>query len=455
MASSRGITMGSASLLQALRTGLRLPPDDLLRDATYRRLWTSILISAFGGQITMLALPLTAAVMLHATPTQMGLLTAMEILPFALLSLPSGVWLDRVRKLPVYVVGELVIAAAVASVPLAAWMGWLGMPWLYCVGLLIGCVYTVAGTAAQVVLTQVVVRERLVEAHAKNALASSGAEVAGPGVAGLLIKLAGAPLALVADALMLVFSATILRGLHIHERLDGGVRRHFWLDLKAGLRFVASQRLLLTLAGLLGLWQMSHHAAMVVQILFATRSLGLSEQAVGLSYVGLGVGTVAASVAGHRISARLGPGPSLTVGIAVCAAGWLLLAVAPLSAWGVAAFALMLVLFGFGAVLVFINFLALRQAVTPAPLLGRMTSTMRWMTVLPAGPGALLGGWLGEHVSLRASLAFAGLTALLAALIAWRLALIRELRVLPAPDDVEASLGAEAAVPRQTIPAPG
>jgi MFS family permease len=447
--------MASASLLQALRARLRLPPGDLLRDATYRRLWTSILISSFGGQITMLALPLTAAVMLHASPTQMGLLTAMEILPFALLSLPSGVWLDRVRKLPVYVAGELVIAAAVASVPLAAWMGWLGMPWLYGVGLLIGCVYTVAGTAAQVVLTQVVARERLVEAHAKNALASSGAEVAGPGVAGLLIKLVGAPLALVADALLLVFSAAILRGVHIHERLDVGVRRHFWQDLKAGLRFVASQRLLLTLAGLLGLWQMSHHAAMVVQILFATRSLGLSEQAVGLSYVGLGVGTVAASVAGHRISARLGPGPSLTAGIAICAAGWLLLAVAPLSAWGVAAFALMLVLFGFGAVLVFINFLALRQAVTPAPLLGRMTSTMRWMTVLPAGPGALLGGWLGEHASLRASLAFAGLTALLAAVIAWRLALIRELRVLPAPDDVEAALGAEAAVPRQTIPAPG
>jgi predicted MFS family arabinose efflux permease len=240
----------------------------------------------------------------------------------------------------------------------------------------------------------------------------------------------------------------------VHERVDTGGQRRFWRDLKAGLRFVASQRLLLVLAGLLGLWQMSHHAAMVVQILFATRRLGLSEQAVGLSYVGLGVGTVIASVAGHRISARLGPGPSLTMGIAICSAGWLLLAVAPLSAWGVAAFALMLMLFGFGAVLVFINFLALRQAVTPAPLLGRMTSTMRWMTVLPAGPGALLGGWLGEHVSLRASLAFAGLTALLAAVIAWRLALIRDLRTLPQADDDGAWVGVEAALPPQPTTAP-
>jgi MFS family permease len=403
----------------ALRRRFSLPRDDLLRDATYRRLWTSILISSFGGQITILALPLTAAVLLQATPTQMGLLTAMEVLPFALLSLPAGVWLDRVRKLPVYVLGELSIAAAVVSVPLAASLGWLSMAWLYAVGLLIGCVYTVAGSAAQVVLTQVVARERLVEAHAKNALASSGAEVAGPGVAGLLIKLVGAPMSLLADALLLIFSATILRGVRVHERMEPGVRRHFWADLKEGLRFVVGHRLLLVLALLLGLWQMSHHTALVVQLLFATRQLGLSEQAVGMSYIGLGLGTVLASMLGHRISA----------------AGWLLLAAAPLSAWGVAAFALMLLLFGFGAVLVFINFLALRQAVTPAPLLGRMTSTMRWLTVLPAGPGALLGGWMGEHLSLRASLAFAGLTAALTAVLAWRLSLIRDLRALPASAD--------------------
>jgi MFS family permease len=432
--------------LQALRQRLTLRPDDLLRDAVYRRLWSSILISSFGGQITMLALPLTAAVLLHATPTQMGLLTAMEMLPFALLSLPSGVWLDRVRKLPVYVVGEITIAVAVASVPLAWWMGWLSMPWLYVVGFGIGCVYTVAGSAAQIVLTQVVARDRLVEAHAKNALASSGAEVAGPGVAGLLIKMVGAPMALLADAVLVLFSAAILRGVRVQERRDTRTQRHFWQDLKAGLRFVSSQRLLMTLAVLVGLWQMAHHTAMVVQILFATRRLGLSEQAVGLSYVGLGVGTVLASMLGHRISERLGPGRALTAGLAITALGWLVLAMAPISAWGVVAFAGMLVLFGFGAVLVFINFLSLRQAVTPEPLLGRMTSTMRWMTVLPAGPGALLGGWLGEHVDLRASLLFAGCLAMGAALLATRLAVIRDLKKLPDAEDSRDWLGGEATV---------
>ena len=437
---------GLKNWLQALRMRLALPAGDLLRDAAYRRLWTSILISSFGGQVTMLALPLTAAILLHASPTQMGLLTAMEIVPFVLFSLPAGVWLDRVRKLPIYVVGESVLALVVAGVPLAWWMGWLSMSWLYVAGFVIGTVYTVAGSAAQIVLTQVVARDRLVEAHAKNALASSGAEVAGPGLAGVLIKMVGAPFALLADAVLLLVSAAILRGIVIHEERRRPQHNDFWRDLKVGVRFVASNRLLITLACVVGVWQMCHHAAIVVQILFATRTLGLNEQAVGLSYVGLGVGTVFASVFGDRISKRIGPGPCLVLGAAVCGSGWLLLSFAPVSAWGTAMFAIMLVLFGAGAVLVFINFLALRQAVTPEPLLGRMTSTMRWLILIPAGPGALLGGWLGEHVGLRASLAFAGGVALVLAAVAWRIPVIRGLRKLPEPEKERDWVGADAMV---------
>ncbi len=423
---------------------MRLPAGDLLRDLVYRRLWTSILISSLGGQITLLALPLTAAVLLHASPTQMGWLTAMEILPFVLFSLPSGVWLDRVRKLPVYIVGEVTLAVAVGSVPVAAWMGWLGMPWLYVVGFLLGTVYTVAGSAAQIVLTQVVSRDRLVEAHAKNALASSGAEVAGPGVAGALIKLVGAPWALAVDALLLLSSALILRGVQVREHLSRRDSNDFWRDLKAGVAFVRGERMLVSLACAVGGWQLFNQAAQVVQILFATRVLGLSAQSVGLSYIALGAGTVLASVFGHRISRRLGPGPCLISGFGLCGLGWTVLAVAPANRWGVAAFAFALFAFGVGAVFIFINFLSLRQAVTPGPLLGRMTSTMRWLILIPAGPGALLGGWLGEHVHLRAALLFAGIGALLLTALAWRMRSIRTVRELPRIEDAAAALGAEA-----------
>lgn len=426
------------------RQRLQLGADDLLRDATYRRLWTSILVSSLGGQVTMLALPLTAAVLLHATPTQMGLLTAMEIAPFVLFSLPSGVWLDRVRKLPVYIGGEVALALTVASVPLAWVLGVLTMPWLYLVAFLLGTVFTTAGSASQIVLTQVVPRERLVEAHAKNALASSGAEVVGPGLAGLLIRLLGAPLALLIDALMLLWSAWILRAIRVHERRAPRADAHFWRDMRDGLRFVAGTRLLVALAAVVGCWQMFHQSAMVVNILFATRVLGLSEQQIGGSFVALGAGTVLASVFGNRLSRRIGPGPSLPLAIGVCGAGWLLLAVAPADAWGVAAFAFMLFAFGIGAVLIFINFLGMRQAVTPEPLLGRMTSTMRWLILLPAGPGALIGGWLGEHVGLRAALAFAGVGGLLLAAVALWLATLRQVRVLPQPEGALGEFGSEA-----------
>ena len=422
----------------ALRWWPALPANDLLRDRAYRRLWTSIAISSFGGQVTMLALPLTAAVLLHASPTQMGLLGAVEILPFVLLSLPTGVWLDRVRKLPVYIAGELTIALVAMSVPVAWWRGWLSIEWLYACGFVLGSVYTVAGSAAQIVLTQVVARERLVEAHAKNALASSAAEVAGPGLAGALIKVVGAPLALLVDAVLVTVSAAILRGVSVREAPTDGAAargRRFWDDLKAGVRFVARHRLLVALALAVGTWQMCHQAAIVVQILFATRTLGLSEHAVGLAYTGMGIGTVIASVFGNRISRAIGPGPSLIVGFAVCGGGWLLLAVAPANAWGIAAFAVMLTMFSTGAVFIFINFLSMRQAVTPAPLLGRMTSTMRWLILIPAGPGALLGGWLGEHFGLRAALGFSGLGGVVLCLLAWRSATLRAVRVLPVLDE--------------------
>lgn len=428
----RGLPFLSA--LDRVLDRLGLPAADLWRDRSYLRLWSSILTASFGNQVMMLALPLTAAVLLNATPTQMGMLTAIELLPFLLLSLPSGVWLDRVRKLPVYVGGELLVAAGAISVPAAWALGWLSMEWLYVVGFIVGTVHTVSGSAAQIVLTQVVPRDRLVEAHAKNALASSGAEVVGPGLAGFLIKLFGAPLAMLVNAVLLIGSALILRGIGVHERREPAPDADFWRDLKTGLRFCAQNRLLVTLAALMGTWQMAHYAAVTVQILFATRTLGLSEQQVGLCYMGVGLGTIVGSVYGRRISHRIGPGPCIVVGYATVGLGWAAAALTPAGPLGVAAFAFMMATFAAGAVLIFINFLALRQAVTPEPLLGRMTATMRWLTLLAAGPGALLGGWLGEHLGLRWALGFAAIVSLLLVVVAWRLPLIRSLRQLPEPD---------------------
>src|SRR5258706_13308235 len=121
----------------------------------------------------MLALPLTAVVLLRASPTQMGMLTAMEVVPFVLFSLPAGVWLDRVRKLPVHEVGDSVIAVAVTSVPLAWWFGVLSIDWLIAIAFVLGTVNTIGGSAARIVRTQIVPSEGLLEAHARKPPANS------------------------------------------------------------------------------------------------------------------------------------------------------------------------------------------------------------------------------------------------------------------------------------------
>jgi MFS family permease len=418
-----------------IRSICRLPTlaaNDLLRLPNYRRIFASVVVTHFGAQITMLALPLTAVTILNATPTQMGFLMAFEIAPFVLLSLPSGVWLDRMKKLPVYVIGECVFAFTLATVPIAAWTGVLNMTWLYVVGFILGSVHVVAGTAAQIVLTQIVSRDRLVEAHSKNALAVSGSEIAGPGLAGALIKILGAPFAIALDAVLIFGAVLLLKGIRVEETIDKTRRDDFFAQLKEGLRFVANTKLLWTMAAFVGVWQMLHHMAAVVQILVASRELGMSAQTIGLCYIGMGIGTIIASIYGKRISEHYGPGPTMVVGFGVTAVGWLALSLAPANTFGILLFAFMLTCFSGGATVVFVNFLSLRQAVTPETLLGRMTSTMRWLILILAGPGALIGGYVGEHVGLRASLALAGVGGLALTWFAWKNPLLMATRKLPA-----------------------
>jgi predicted MFS family arabinose efflux permease len=254
----------------------------------------------------------------------------------------------------------------------------------------------------------------------------------GPGIAGVLIRVVGAPLALVANALLLGFSALILRGIRVHEEVRP-VRTRMLPAMAQGLRFVRDVPLLRTMSICCATWQLCHNAAVVVQILFATRVLGLDAASVGLSYVALGVGTISGSAFGNRISMRLGPGPALVLSFGICSAAWLCGAVAPANAVGVGLFVAMLLLFGFGATLLFVTFIPLRQAVTPPHFLGRMTTTVRWLILIPAVPGALLGGFIGEHIGLRYTLLFSGLTALLLAVLAWRQPILRGTRTLPWP----------------------
>jgi MFS family permease len=397
-------------------------------------MWLSILFSNLGGQITLLALPLTAVFLLDASPTQMGLLTAMEIAPFVLLSLPGGVLIDRMQKLPLYIAGEIFMGCTLLLIPLAWALDLLNMPLMYAVSFALGTVYTIAGSASQIVLTQLVGRDKLVEAYSQNAIAGSMAEVLGPGMAGLLIRVLGAPLALVMDALLLIGSVVMLRGIHIHEVVPPRSTwkdRSFKEELMKGVNFVKSQHMLIEMAATVGAWQFFAQLALSVQIIFAVKDLGLDETLVSMSFVALGIGSVLGGMAGPKFSSRYGPGPALIMGVAITSLGWISLLALENYLPSLLLFSWMLLCFSWGATLLFVNFLSLRQAFTPTDLLGRMTTTMRWLILLPAGPGAILGGWMAEHWGMRSSLGAAGAGTLLVAWIAYSRPHLKSLKTLP------------------------
>ena len=259
--------------------------------ASFRRLWLSLTVTSFGAQITNLALPLTAALLLNATPMQMGILVALETLPFALFSLHAGVLLDRVRKLPVIIAADVGRGIALLAIPVAAWFGVLSMEILFAVGFLCGMQNVVGGAAYQVLLAQMAGRKRLVEANAKVTLGETSAALIGPGIAGGLIHVLTAPFAIALDAMTFFASALMLRRIKApNDVARDGVNGGVWREIGEGLKLVWGNRTLWGLAWLAGIWQFLHHMQVAVLILFATRDLGLSAGAIGLAFVFGGAG---------------------------------------------------------------------------------------------------------------------------------------------------------------------
>jgi MFS family permease len=406
----------------------------LWRNPEFVKLWTSLTITSFGAQITNLALPLTAAVLLQATPWQMGVLVALETLPFALVSLHAGVLIDRVRKLPIVIAADVGRGVALLAIPVAAYFGWLSIEILFAVGFLCGVQNVVGGAAYQVLLAKMAGRSRLVEANAKVALGETSAALVGPGLAGGLIQLVTAPFAIALDALAFFASALMLRRIRIaHDVPEPGPRPSVTSEIHEGLKLVWNNRTLQALAWLAGLWQILHHMQIAVLILFATRELGLSAGAIGLAYAFGGLGCVLASAFAQRLSARFGVGPIIVHGLALTALGWQAFGLISGPVWlATLVLGSAMLMFDFGAVLYGINYLALRQAITPDRLMGRMTATMRFLTVAAAPLGSLAGGALATAIGLRGTLLTIGVLGLvlLAGVIIW--SPVRRHREMPA-----------------------
>ena len=387
----------------------------LWRNRDFVKLWTSLTITHFGGQITFLALPLTAALLLDASAFEMGVLTALEALPFALFGLIAGVMVDRLPKLPIIVWSDIARGVGLLAVPICAWLGVLSMSLLYLVGFLVSAAAVLGWPAYQVFMTERVGRDRLVEANAKIGVSDSTAQLIGPGLAGGLIQWLTAPFAILLDALSFFLSAWILRGIRPLPSDAPKMRARSVRDeIREGLATIWRDRTLRALAWSVAVWQVFRHAFFAIVVLFAVRELGFSAGHMGLLWMLAGLGSLIGAGAVERINRYIGLGRALLIGLLGTGSAWLLISAAP--AGGTAAsvvFGLALLVLDFSGMVFFVNYLTLRQALTPDALLGRVTATMICLTIAMAPLGGLGGGWIAEHAGLRAAMAIAGLGAVL------------------------------------------
>jgi MFS family permease len=411
-------------------------PGGLWQHAEFVKLWTGQTISRFGSEISQLAIPLAAALVLDASPAQMGLLSAFEFAPFLLLSLFAGVWVDRVRRRPVLIVADIGRAVILGSIPAAAVLGVLRIEQLYVVGLLTGVLTVFFDVAYQAYLPVLVSREHLVEGNSKLEVSRSVAQIAGPGVAGALVQLVTAPIAVVVDALSFVASVIFL--LFIHTPEPAPVRRagkdgSVWSELREGLAVVVGNPLLRSIAACTATSNLFGNAVQAIYVLYVTRELGLQPAVIGLIYAVSGPGALLGAVIAGRLAKHFGLGATIMGSIALSEVVNLLI---PLAAGPtvVVTATLMLVAFisGLTNPVYNINQVSLRQAITPDRLQGRMNASMRFIVWGTIPLGALLGGGLGEALGLRPTIALMAVCSLLAPV--WVvLSPVRQLRAQPVP----------------------
>ncbi|HEV7665380.1 MAG TPA: MFS transporter, partial [Chloroflexota bacterium] len=381
------------------------------RQPEFLKLWVGQTVSLLGSQVTQLALALTAALVLRATPAEMGLLGTLNVLPLVVFGLPAGVWVDRARRRPLLICADLGRAILLASVPLAAAADRLSIPHLYVVSFGLGTLNAVFAVAYGSFLPSVVSRGDLAEGNAKLALAEALARVTGPGIGGALVQLLTAPLAILVDCISFLISALAFAVMHSHEPPPQASHRKLGAEMAEGLRAVFGHRLLrpLFIGSNFGVLADGLVFQSGVVVLFMTRELRLEPAAVGGVFAGLGIGGLLGAAAAGPATRLFGVGATILGCLGLWAVGYGGLALVPESPAAPAVVAALLGAVGAINPVAGANISTVRQSVTPDRLLGRVTSVVRVGAFAALMAGSLAGGILAETLGLRATLILGGL----------------------------------------------
>ena len=415
------------------------PTGGLWRHPDFIKLWSAETVSQFGSQFSLLALPLTAVIVLDASVFEVAALNVVEFLPFVLVSLPAGVWVDRLAKRPILVIGDLARAGLLSSIPIAYAFDALTIWQLYAVGFLVGISTVFFDVAYQSYLPALVNRRQLIDGNSKLEISRSGAQLGGPGLAGVLVDLLSAPVAVLFDALSFVGSALFIFGIRKREGVPEGetapARRRMREDIAEGLRYVFKHPYLKNIAACTATFNF-FGGFQAVLIVYAVRVLDLRPAVIGLAFTLGNIGPLIAAFTSGRISRRFGVGPTI-IGASIVGGPMFLLV--PFAPHGNAALAVLgpaILVGGFMNVLYNVTQVSLRQAITPERIQGRMNSVMRFIVWGTIPLGTLLGGALGTWIGLKETLILGGIGCCLPFLPVL-FSPVRSLREMPEPLDEE------------------
>ncbi|MFI5709090.1 MFS transporter [Kribbella sp. NPDC051620] len=364
------------------------------RNREFLKLWSGQAISWTGSAITTVAMPLVAVVALHASPVEMGVLAALNVLPHLVFGLPAGLWVSRLSLRRVLIVADLGRAVLLGAVPVLAGVGHLQMLHLYLVAVGAGTLTLLSDTASQSLLPVLVPREDLMSANSATLFTQTVAGTTGPSLAGALIAAVSAPFAITFDALS--YAGSALASLLLKEPPHLPVTRGPALTLTGGLRVLFGDPLLkplvisATAAAAFGALQ----APLVV--LYLVRELHWSPLLVGAAITVSGAASALGALAAPAYGRLLGLGRAYITGQLLASLSGLALAAAltPLAF-------LSQLLTGLGMPLYGVPQRTLRQSLVPPALLPQTTATWRTLVIGGQTLGALASGALATTLGLR------------------------------------------------------
>ena len=407
----------------------------LLRDSDFLKLWIGQSVSALGTQVTLLAVPIVAALALRVSPLEFGLLSTIEFLPFVLLSLPAGVWVDRLPRRPILIWGDIGRAIGLLSIPIAFALNVLTIWQLYIVVFLTGCLTVFFDVAYQSYLPSIVDRDQLVEGNAKLELTRQASQRLGPGIAGVLIGVLTAPFAVLLDAISYAVSAAFVAWIRRREPpvvphdAATGPRPSMREEIVVGVRYVTGQPVLRALALTVAIEYLFGTIADSILILHLVTERQFSPALIGLAFTLGSIGVIGGALLTSRLTKALGVGRMIVLAAVFDSVSWLPLAIAP-DPLLFAGLTTTIVSLSFFGMFWNVNAMSLRQAITPPGMRGRMNATMRLISWGTIPVGSILGGVLGGAIGLHNTI-WVGAVGSLITFIPVALSPIAQIRTMP------------------------